>query len=174
MKALFKQYKPALLFLARFLGVYILGNVLYGIWIVSYDVADPFTVMVTNHSAALLRGLGYDATTMPAFDQAYVGLQMNRTTVVNVFEGCNAMNVSILFLSFLVAYKGNWQRMIIFGIAGLLLIYGFNILRVSGLYLIAWYRPEDLYLMHKFVFTGVLYAFVFVLWFVWVKKYAIK
>lgn len=173
LKELYSTYKPAILFLARFLGIYVLGNILYGLWIVSYDqVADPITQIVTTNSAWILKALGYEASIVLNTHAPSVALQMDGATVVNVYEGCNAINVSILFVAFLFAYKGSLKRTLTFGFVGLLFIYWFNLFRVAGLFLIAKYWPDQLYLMHKFVFTGVLYAFVFLLWFIWVKRYA--
>ena len=171
-KQLLAEYKPAILFLLRFLGIYIIGNILYGLWIISYNVADPFTIMVTEHSAILLELVGYNASTYAWPEVPSVALLLNGSTVVNVYEGCNALNVSILFLAFLFAYKGTMNRTIAFGLLGLIAIYVFNLLRVAALFLVAEYFPDQLYLMHKFVFTGVIYAFVFFLWFLWVKRFA--
>lgn len=172
-KELYQQYKPAILFLVRFLGVYIVGNIIYGIWIESFaTVADPITQMVTTNSAWFLNLLGYEASTNVNINYANVSLIMDGDVVVNVYEGCNAINVSILFLAFIIAYKGPLKRTFLFGFTGLLLIYWFNLFRVSGLFLIARFFPDHLYLMHKFVFTGVIYAFVFGLWFIWVKRFA--
>ena len=128
--------------------------------------------MVTANSAWFLRLFGYDASIFVSNAFPTVSLMMEGVVVVNVFEGCNAINVSILFVAFLFAYKGTMRRTLMFSFVGLLLIYWFNLFRVAGLFLIAWYFPEQLYLMHKFVFTGVIYAFVFLLWFIWVKRYA--
>lgn len=172
-KNLFADYKPALLFLLRFLGIYILGNVIYGLWIVSYgNLPDPFTQLVTANSSSLLNLVGYNASTFMSGLYPNVSLQLDGATVVNVYEGCNAINVSILFVAFLFAYKGTPKRTLIFSFIGLIVIYLFNLLRVAGLFLIAKYFPDQLYLMHKFIFTGVLYAFIFFLWLLWVKKYA--
>lgn len=173
LKGLVTEYKPAILFLIRFLGIYILGNVLYGLWITSYgSLADPVTQFVTHHSAVLLRVIGFDAETLNSTVRASVSLTLDGKAVVNVFEGCNAINVSILFVAFLVAYKGKWVTTLLYAILGLVAIYVFNLIRVSGLFLVAKFYPDHLYYMHKFVFTGVIYAFVFGLWFLWVKKYS--
>jgi len=170
---LFTEYKPAILFLLRFLGIYVLGNVLYGLWIVSYGtVADPFTQLVTSNSASLLTFIGYDASTFISGLAPNVSLQLAGKTVVNVYEGCNAINVSILFVAFLFAYKGSFKKTLLFSGIGLVAIYLFNLLRIAGLFLVAKFFPDQLYLMHKFIFTGIIYAFVFGLWFVWVKRYA--
>jgi len=170
---LLQEYKPAILFLLRFLGIYVLGNVLYGLWIVSYgSMADPFTLIVTQHSAFILKSIGYNASTYPWEEVPSVALLLDGNTVVNVYEGCNAINVSILFVAFLFAYKGTLRKTFIFTIIGLIAIYIFNLFRVAGLFLVAKYFPDQLYLMHKFIFTGVIYAFVFFLWFLWVRKFA--
>jgi len=128
--------------------------------------------MVTAHSAWLLNMIGFNASTLASTIYPNVSLQLSGQTVVNVYEGCNAINVSILFVAFLFAYIGTIKRTVIFALLGLIAIYIFNLLRVAGLFLVAKYFPDQLYLMHKFVFTGVIYAFVFFLWFLWVKKFA--
>lgn len=170
---LLKEYRPAIFFLVRFLGVYILGNVVYGLWIVSYgNLADPITQIVTSNSSWFLNLLGFKASTLSSDIYPNVSLQLDGQTVVNVYEGCNAINVSILFVAFLFAYKSTLKKTFVYSVAGLAAIYVFNLFRVAGLFLVANYFPDQLYLMHKFIFTGVIYAFVFFLWFLWVKRYA--
>lgn len=134
------------------------------------SVADSFTLLVANHSSLLLNLAGLEVSLLPSAIIPNVSLMLNGNVVVNVYEGCNAINVSILFIAFLFAYKGTFNRTLVFSVAGLISIYLFNLLRVSGLFLVALYFPNHLYLMHKFVFTGVIYAFVFGLWFIWVTK----
>jgi exosortase family protein XrtF len=171
---LITEYKPAILFLLRFLGIYIIGNIVYGLWIVSYgNVADPITQIVTSNSSWLLNLVGFSASTLSSSLQPKVALLLNGQTVVSVYEGCNAINVSILFVAFLFAYKGTLKKTIGFSIIGLIAIYIFNLIRVAGLFLVANYFPDQLYLMHKFIFTGVIYAFIFFLWYLWVKRFAL-
>ncbi len=166
-----KEYKPTIFFLLRFLGVYIIGNVLYGLWVVSFGIiADPVTQFITHNTAWLLNVLGVDATTFSAGIAPNLSLQLNGATVLNVYEGCNAINVSILFMAFLFAYTGPIKKTILFSLIGLVAIYIFNIIRLVGLFLIAIYFQDQFYFTHRFVFTGVIYAFVFLLWFIWVAK----
>lgn len=144
---------------------------LYGFWVVSYgSIADPFTILVAEHTANLLYVIGFEAIVMPSVILPNASLVLNGDIVVNVYEGCNAINVSILFVAFLFAYKGSFKKTFIFSLIGLVSIYIFNLFRVGGLFLVALYFPNHLYLMHKFVFTGVIYAFVFGLWFIWVQQ----
>ena len=96
----------------------------------------------SNHSALLLDLVGYDASIYAWPDVPSVALLLNGYTVVNVYEGCNAINVSILFVAFLFAYKGTIKKTFIYSIIGLIAIYVFNLFRVAGLYLVANYFPD--------------------------------
>jgi exosortase family protein XrtF len=147
--------------------------VLYGLWIVSYgNLADPITNLVSINSAWFLSQIGFDvSTTMSEFYPA-VSLQYGGNIVINVIEGCNAINISILFIAFIFAYKNSMKRTLMFSLIGIIAIYIFNIVRVSGLFLIAKHFPDNLMFTHRFLFTGVIYAFVFCLWYLWVKKIA--
>ena len=136
------------------------------------NLADPITKIVTSNSAFLLNMLGFEASILMSNVNPNVALQLDGKTVVNVYEGCNAINVSILFVAFLFAYKGTIKKTFVYSIIGLISIYMFNLIRVAGLFLVAKYFPDQLYLMHKFIFTGVIYAFIFFLWFLWVKRFA--
>lgn len=170
MSKIFFRYKPSILFLVRFLGVYIVGNILYGLWVISYGgEADPVTFMVARHSALLLHLINVPASVEPSVLEPNVSMVLDGKVIVNVYEGCNAINVSILFVAFIVAYKGKYIKATFFIAVGIASIYFFNLFRVSGLFLVAKYFPNHLYLMHKFVFTGVIYLFIFALWIGWVK-----
>ena len=172
-KQLIEEYKPAILFLLRFLGIYVIGNVIYGLWIVSYgDLADPFTNLVSLNTAWFLNQIGFDVSTSLSDFSPGISLFNDGYIVVDVIEGCNAINVSILFIAFIFAYKSSFTRTLMFSLIGIIAIYIFNIVRVSGLFIIAKYYPENLLFTHRFLFTGVIYAFVFGLWYLWVIKYS--
>ena len=171
--ALFIQYKPALIFLARFLGVYVLGNILYGFYITGFETVDPITNLVSEHTAWLMSFFGSEVASVGNPDRPTTTLIFNNASLIDVYEGCNAINVTILFIAFLAAYKGSLKNTALFTIIGILSIYLFNLVRLAGLVYVAAYFPDQMYLMHKFVFTGVIYAFIFLLWFIWVKKIAL-
>ena len=174
-RALYREYKPVIFFLLRFLGVYVLGNIIHGFWVASFgNSPDPYTAMVTENAAWVLRLLGFDSNTTVVMGMPKVALELSNHTVININEGCNAINVSILFLAFLVAYRGTWKRTIIFGLVGFVLIYLFNLIRIVGLFWVAEFRPDFLPFTHKYLFTGIIYAFVFGLWFIWIKWFAYK
>lgn len=168
------QFKPALLFLARFLAVYVVGNVLYGLYIESFgDEVDAVTRVVTEHTSALLQITGEATSTGDRAGRPIV-LLMNASdgTVLNVFEGCNGLNVMIVFVAFLVAFGGPLKKMAWFIPAGLLIIHVFNLLRIGLLYYVATHFEQYFYFFHKYLFTAILYMVVFGLWVYWVTKIA--
>lgn len=166
-----KDQKAILFFLLKFIGLYIVLNTAYGLWIEHYDpLPDPLTMIVTKQSAALISiteeniSIGED-TRFPT-----VPVRQNGDTVISVFEGCNSLNVMIVFISFVTAFTGTWKKSLVFGAIGIVLIYLANLLRVGLLFFIAKYYPDNLYFFHKYLFTGLLYVLVFFLWYLWVRK----
>ena len=171
-----REFRPALLFLARFLAVYVVGNVLYGIYIESFgDQPDAVTRVVTEQTSALLRAVGEDTITGDMAGRPIVMLMTGSVgTVLNVYEGCNGLNVMIVFVAFLAAFGGPPKRMMWFLPLGLLIIHGFNLLRIGLLYYVATDFERYFYFFHKYLFTAILYAVVFGLWVLWVTIVARK
>ena len=166
-----KDQKAILFFLLKFIGLYIVLNTVYGFWIEYYaPLPDPLTKIVTHHTAGLLSLAQDNVTVGEVLDSPNVPLQQEGRTVVSVFEGCNSLNVMIVFVSFIVAFTGTLKKTITFGIIGIVLIYMFNLFRVGLLFYIARYWPNNLYFFHKYLFTGLLYAMVFFLWYLWVTR----
>ncbi len=166
-----QSQKAIVLFLVKFIGSYILLNTLYGLWIAHYEpLPDPITRLVTNQTATLISMVEDNITVGEAIGSPNVPICQNAKTIVSVFEGCNSINVMIVFVSFVVAFTGTWKKSVIFSAIGLALIYVFNLLRVGLLFFIAKYYHDSLYFFHKYLFTGLLYALIFLLWFYWVKK----
>lgn len=171
MKEVLRQYTPALRFLGIFVGLYLLLNTVYGLWIQSYyPLVDPFTIWVAEQTSFLLRSFGQGFTALPEKTSANVGMWLNGQLGVLVYEGCNGINVVIVYLVFLVAYRGEFLRLLKFALGGIGLIHLLNLIRVGLLAEVALFYPDYLYFFHKFFFTGFIYAVVFALWFFWVKK----
>ena len=86
-----------------------------------------------------------------------------------LIEGCNAISVMILFVAFLVAFRGKIRNYLWFIPIGLFTLYLANLLRIYLIGMIRLYYPDYTQMAHDFVFPGVIYGTTFVLWVVWVK-----
>lgn len=166
---LLREYKPALIFLARFIGIYLVGNILYGLWIESYDKADPLTREATRQTSGVLNVFGFHTTIQDKADAATVSLMQGTRVVVNVYEGCNGINVLIVFVAFLVAYRGRWKANWWYLPLGMLVIHIANLSRIALLFVTALRYQDMFYYFHKYFFTAILYAVVLVLWAGWVR-----
>ncbi|HMJ67979.1 MAG TPA: exosortase family protein XrtF [Cyclobacteriaceae bacterium] len=166
-----KEQKAILFFLLKFIGLYLVLNTIYGLWISEHDpLPDPLTRIVAHQAAAMVSLTEDNITIGVGVRSGNVPIQQNGKTIVSVFEGCNGLNVMIVFVSFIAAFTGTWKKTLLFGLAGIALIYISNLFRVSLLFYISKYYPNNLYFFHKYLFTALLYVLVFFLWYFWVKK----
>lgn len=169
MSSLVKEFRPTIYFLLKFLGIYLVGNLLYGLYITAYNPRpDPLTSIITVQSAAVANVIGFDASARPHERKPNVGLLSGERVVVNVYEGCNSLNVMIVFVAFVLGFGPLRKEMWWFIPAGLLIIYLANIARILFLYWITIDFPEQSYFAHKYLFTAFIYLIVFGLWVWWV------
>jgi exosortase family protein XrtF len=166
-----KEFIPAFRFLATFLVLYLGLNLLYGWWIASYNnQADWATNLVTNQTSYILNVLGEQTDTQPEVGEPTVFVLRESRIVLSVFEGCNGINVMIVFVAFLFAYRGSWRSLAWFLPLGLFLIQVANLVRVVLLFYIAEYWQHYFYYVHKYLFTAVIYLVVFALWWWWMAR----
>jgi exosortase family protein XrtF len=167
-----KQLFPAFRFLGIFLGCYLVSNLLYGLWIESYhNQPDAITRLVTKQVTTCLRAWGEDIHDTVSLSRPSVSIMTDEhTVVVNVYEGCNGINVLIVFLSFIIAFGGSWRKALWFIPLGIGLIYLANLVRVGALYGVARYYQPYFYYVHKYFFTASIYLLVLLLWWFWIEK----
>lgn len=166
-----KEFIPAFRFLAIFLGLYLSLNIIYGLWISSFgNRADTLTQLITRQTSILLNVVGEETSVRPASDKPNVEIVKAGQKVIGVYEGCNSINVMIVFVAFVAAFKGRWKQFLWFVPLGLVIIYVANLIRVLLLYFIAAYWSHYFYYFHKYLFTAFIYLIVFTLWLVWMKR----
>ena len=166
-----KENRKAIQFLLVFAGLYFVLNTLYGFYIQHYyPTSDPFTRVVSSQVVLFLSLFDSSITGYPSQFNEFIAVANDRENMIYVFEGCNGLNVMIVYLSFLIAFAGPRNLLFKFVALGMVGIYILNIGRVSLLYGVTFYFPEQLYFFHKYLFTGIIYVFVFVLWYFWVRK----
>lgn len=174
-----KRFKPTFIFLVAFLGFYLAGNLLYGFWIESYrPIPDPATRLVTDQVSFFLREFGFQTTVEDSQRKATVILLNNDLPILGVFEGCNGLNVMIVYIAFLIGMGPMGWGKVFFLVIGSMVIHFLNLARIGGLFWVVLNRPESFYMVHKYFFTAVLYAAVFFMWLLWLvymlrmRKYA--
>lgn len=161
---------PAIRFLLIFTGSYLVLNLLYGLYIESqYPLPDALTTSVSKQVGAITNFLGRSTEVSIHPVKPTLSLKEGDDTVVNVYEGCNGVNVSIVFLSFIVAFGGRIRQMSWFLPVALMLIHGVNLARLLVLYFLSVSGSRYFHYFHKYLFTAFIFAFVFLLWWAWIR-----
>jgi len=173
-----KKNKPVLLFLLRFFVSYFILSGLYQWYLRENQQTEtvyaccPVTEMVANHTVGLGNFFGYNFSHIQHTEELSFKLFTDDNYIARIVEGCNSISVIILFWAFIIAFTGNWKKTILFGLAGSLLIYALNILRIVFISVAMGSYPQYTEFLHQIIFPAVIYGFTFLLWVVWVKYFA--
>jgi exosortase family protein XrtF len=170
-----QEFKPTILFLSKFLAFYLVGNLLYGLFVTTfYPQPDPITKIVTRQTAWVLSKAGWPAYTVNRAEKPTTAIIYQSHSIVTVYEGCNGVNIMIIFMAFIVAFGPVQKAMYWFLLLGVLVIHFSNLFRIGLLFLVTIKMPTYLYFTHKYLFTAFIYGFVLLLWMVWVAWFSSK
>lgn len=174
LKKYFIQYKPFLVFLARFFGCYILLTFLYQFYLNGYgsNAVDTITILVAQNTEKVISLFFTNIQTEVVAGEFFVRMYFQNQYIVRIVEGCNAISVIILFVSFVVAFSGSVKNTLFFIFAGSLVVYILNVVRIALLVLLLYYYPEQSHLWHDVFFPVMIYGLVFILWLIWVNKFS--
>lgn len=176
MKEYIIQFKPFLVFLTKFAISYLVLTVVYEYYLGQYNLekfeVDGFTQMVAQQSQKVLSVFDDHSYIMPNLKEASVKLFYHNQWVARIIEGCNALSVIILFISFVIAFTGKFKQTLLFIISGSILIHVFNVLRIALLCVAIYHFPQYEHILHGVIFPLFIYGVVFFLWVVWVNKYS--
>ncbi|UKM64873.1 exosortase family protein XrtF [Flavobacteriaceae bacterium GSB9] len=170
------KYKSVIKFILTFLVVYGILSVAYKFYLQSSNgtnfYPDYMTYMVGKQSGAIIETLGYNVEVIPHPDEPSLKMILNGNYLARVIEGCNAISVIILFLSFIVAFAGTWKTTFFYILSGSVLIYSVNLLRIALLTLGLYHYPEYEDMLHAVIFPAIIYGMVFLLWIFWVNRFS--
>lgn len=174
MKEYFVRYKPFLFFFISFFGSYILLTLLYQFYLNGFgsNEVDTATRIVAQNSEKVISWFYQSIQAEQIVNEPFVRMRFQEQYIVRIVEGCNGISVIILFVSFIIAFKGNLKNTVLFISGGVLLIYVLNVLRIASLIVLIYYFPEEKKLLHNIFFPLIIYGLVFILWVIWVNKFS--
>jgi len=130
------------------------------------------TNLVAKQVQNILNVLGYVTEVLPHPDEPSMMLLLNENYIGRVIEGCNSVSVIILFFSFIIAFSGKLKTTFFYILAGSVLIYVVNLLRIVVLCLGLYHYPEQSEFLHHVIFPLIIYGIVFLLWVFWVNRFS--
>lgn len=170
--------KTVIIFLVKFFGTYLVLFLLYSFYlsknqkIASIFACAPITETVAEQSKYLINLMGFDAKIEQHTSEMSIKLFVNDTYVARVIEGCNAISIIILFIAFIVAFASGFKKTALYILFGSLIIYVINIVRIAIIALAIYKYPAYENVLHTIIFPGIIYGITFLLWFIWIQKFA--
>lgn len=132
----------------------------------------PITETVAHQTVSVLNLVGYDAKVEQHPSEVSMKLYVNNVYISRVIEGCNAISIIILFISFIVAFSNKFLITTLYILFGSLVIYGVNVLRIAIIAIALFEFPQYEMVLHDLIFPSIIYGITIVLWFVWVKMFS--
>jgi len=98
------------------------------------------------------------------FDLYGANVMIDGKKVIGIFDPCNALELYVLYIAFLVCLSTTLKRQILFIAIGIAFIFTLNVLRCCGLVLFRFYSNQWFDFAHHYLFSLVVYAAIFLLW----------
>lgn len=161
-------------FIIKSLMIFIFWKIIYHSLLQPFRIIDkPLTDFTTTKTVQVYNNLNKNS------DLFYIqNKQSNRgtviikknTKVIGIDDGCNALELMIIFVAFLLCIPTKRiKRLISFIIGGLLLIFILNLIRCYLLIYIHFQYPSIMDFAHHYFFNIVVYAVIFVFWVQYLK-----
>ncbi len=175
MKKYLILYRPFLVFLAKFFLTYLVLSLIYQGYLLRFDEnsVDAITRFVARNTEQLSMLFHVDFYIEEISRTSYIMLYYNQKAIARMIEGCNAVNVIILFASFVVSFSGKLKPTLFFILGGSVFIYILNVIRIALLCSALYWFPEQESVLHEIIFPLFIYGVVFVLWVIWVNQFSL-
>lgn len=174
MKKYLVQFKPFLIFISTFFAAYIVLTLFYKLYLNSFEATevDGITNIVGRNVEQLMHLFNCDINIYKSVTNSWLEVWYNKKNSVIIVEGCNAVSVMILFVSFVLAFSGKFKTTLFFILFGILLIYVLNCIRIALLVVLLFNFPQYDHFLHGTLFPLIIYGLVFLLWVIWVNKFS--
>ncbi|MEY2964174.1 MAG: hypothetical protein RL754_1435 [Bacteroidota bacterium] len=152
-------------FMGRFLLTYVALLALYQLYLAYTSYThnlDWITYGVSELAYLLAKSLGVANCTFSCFiDGCYIGREGK---LINVVEGCNGLKLAIAYGAFIIGYSGINKRTLLQLLFGLLVIQGFNVLRIGILVVLRDLGGDAYFYFIKYLFGSIIYGAIIALW----------
>lgn len=125
-----------------------------------------FVINTTNVVRDVVEFFGYNI-----HYRSFNDVRFYNDNYVSIVWGCTAIKQSFIFLCIMLFTPGPPKAKLWYIPLGLLLIYLFNIFRISFIAISVEQYPQYFKLLHEGLFKYLFYAFIFFIWVYWEEKF---
>ena len=155
---------PVTQFILKALGIFSLWYVIYELWLLPKGELDLWlSLNIVAVSDGIIQAFGYDTWTM----HRIIGIGENAG--IHLVDGCTGISTIGLFMGFILAYPGDWDKRISFTVLGIGVIYLVNIFRIVVLVITQEEWIEFFDFTHDYSTTTIFYIVIFIMWMIWVQ-----
>ncbi len=163
------------IFLVKAVALLVIWKSLYLLVLAPHRIPDHALTNLTAHStAAVLKPFYSNVNVVDDPQEQRAHIYLGYVLALDIADPCNALELYILYLGFLICMPVNIRRQIVFAIVGVLAIYMANVLRCAALFWFHLEKQEYFDYVHKYVFTLIVYALIFLCWMLYTRKDAPK
>lgn len=149
-------------------------------WYLAYElVIHPWAVLdhlvidsLIRLSGSALELLGYSLLPEPPNAEMIRTIGVQGGHLLWIGDPCNGVSLFAVFALFLMAYPGPRRHKAWFIPLGLLTIHLINVARIASLCIVVSINYELLNFNHDYTFYVIVYGWVFLLWYLWVDRFA--
>lgn len=170
---------PVKQFLLKAVALFAAWKIVYLLILLPNRTLDkPLTHAIAAGTTGMLNGLSHSASyfTREGIDigttrdgevirEDLMDIYLGRDKVLSIADVCNGLELMVLYAGLIICLPASWQRKTLFILAGVLLTEVLNVFRCAGLALLYLHRPEYLDFSHHYLFSFLVYGFIFWLWY---------
>jgi exosortase/archaeosortase family protein len=188
---------PVKLFLLKGAALFFVWKLLYlGVLLPNRLLDRPLTRFVGIGTVAMLNLFTHstDYSVKSEADERIVGtdqvvireeverLYSGPDRILSIADVCNGLEVMVLFAGFIFCWpvgpsagsaSAAWLRRFKFLAGGIALILLLNMIRCAALAIISQHKPEYVDFYHHYLFTFIIYGFIFWLWYLFTQRPAL-
>ena len=157
--------RPESRFLILFLSILGISFTVIALRPVNDSFVVPYTTLIAKVSGTVLGLFGEDITINGC-------LLRSPRFAVTIYNGCNGLITSLIFVSGVLAFPARWSAKIIGVVGGLLAIQAINLVRIISLFYIGVYLPDLFNSAHIFIWQSLVILAGVTLWIVWAHMFA--
>lgn len=133
-----------------------------------WDISAPFTWMahhVSHLATTLLLFLGYSVTV-----DEYNVLHHANGHSVQIIWACTGIKQMYICFCILAFARGDWRKKLWYVPLGILVVYLFNVFRITFIIACVEQHPEWFEFLHLYAFKYMFYGIIFLMWVYWEEK----
>jgi len=161
-------------FLLRSLIIFVVWKILYHVVLFPVRIPDRQLTNVTTYLTQQLLYINYPNSTITVEEKLSPLprniVYLNNKKVVGLADGCNGLELYVLYLGFLLAFLAPPKKIILYSLLGISIIFILNTIRCYAITLLNINGSSLSEVAHHYIFKLVIYGVMFLLWVKYTKS----